>query len=53
MIKLTNATDGREDLISCQLGDVENTIKNVGRLARHGMSETDKEIIRIMLSKGK
>ena len=32
---------------------VENTIKNVGRLARHGMSETDKEIIRIMLSKGK
>lgn len=28
---------------------VENTIKNVGRLARDGMSETDKEIIRIML----
>ena len=28
---------------------VENTIKNVGRLAKHGMSETDKEIIRIML----
>ncbi len=27
MIKFTNATDGREDLISCQLGDVENTIK--------------------------
>ena len=32
---------------------VENTIKNVGRLARRGMNETDKEIIRIMLSKGK
>ena len=32
---------------------VENTIKNVGRLARHGMNETDKEIIRIMLSKSK
>ncbi len=29
---------------------VENTIKNVGRLARDGMSETDKEIIKIMLS---
>ena len=30
---------------------VENTIRNVGRLARDGMSETDKEIIRIMLEK--
>ncbi len=29
---------------------VENTIRNVGRLARDGMSETDREIIRIMLS---
>ena len=28
---------------------VENTIKNIGRLARQGMSSTDKEIIRIML----
>ena len=28
---------------------VENTIRNVGKLAREGMSETDKEIIRIML----
>ncbi len=28
---------------------VENTIANVGRLARDGMSETDREIIRIML----
>ena len=28
---------------------VENTITNVGRLARDGMSETDKEIIRIMV----
>ncbi len=28
---------------------VENTITNVGRLGRDGMSETDKEIIRIML----
>ncbi len=28
---------------------VENTIKNIGRLGRDGMSETDKEIIRIML----
>ena len=27
---------------------VENTIKNVGRLARVGMSETDREIIRMM-----
>ena len=28
---------------------VENTIVNIGRLARDGMSQTDKEIIRIML----
>ena len=28
---------------------VENTITNIGRLARDGMRETDKEIIRIML----
>ena len=28
---------------------VENTIRNVGQLARDGMSETDREIIRIML----
>ncbi len=30
---------------------VENTIRNVGQLARDGMSETDKEIIRIMLGR--
>ena len=30
---------------------VENTIRNVGQLARDGMCETDKEIIRIMLDK--
>lgn len=30
---------------------VENTIKNVGLLAREGMSETDKKIISIMLGK--
>ncbi len=30
---------------------VENTIRNVGRLAREGMAETDKEIISIMLGK--
>ena len=29
---------------------VENTIRNVGQLARDGMGETDKEIIRIMLN---
>lgn len=29
---------------------VENTIKNIGRLARNGMAETDKEIIDIMIS---
>ena len=28
---------------------VENTIANVGQLAREGMSGTDKEIIKIML----
>ena len=27
---------------------VDNTIANVGRLARQGMKETDKEIIKIM-----
>jgi L-cysteine desulfidase len=30
---------------------VENTIKNVGRLARFGMGGTDKEIIKMMLKK--
>jgi len=29
---------------------VENTIQNVGRLARVGMADTDKEIIDIMIS---
>lgn len=29
---------------------VENTIRNVGRLARDGMAETDKEIIQIMVA---
>ena len=29
---------------------VENTIRNVGRLARVGMAETDKEIIQIMVA---
>ncbi|MBO5109672.1 MAG: serine dehydratase subunit alpha family protein [Clostridia bacterium] len=28
---------------------VENTLRNIGKLARNGMGETDKEIIRIML----
>lgn len=28
---------------------VENTIRNVGRLAKDGMSETDREIIKMML----
>ncbi len=28
---------------------VENTIRNVGRVARYGMAETDREIIRIMI----
>lgn len=32
---------------------VENTIANVGRLARVGMAETDKEIIDMMVSPGK
>ena len=32
-----------------RLQGVENTIRNVGRLAREGMKETDKEIIKIML----
>ena len=30
---------------------VENTIRNIGRLAREGMGETDKEIIKIMLER--
>ena len=29
---------------------VENTIRNVGQLARQGMAETDKEIISIMIA---
>jgi L-cysteine desulfidase len=31
---------------------IENTIRNVGRLARDGMGETDRQIIRIMLGEG-
>ena len=30
---------------------VENTIENVGELAREGMKETDEEIIRLMIRK--
>lgn len=30
---------------------VENTIRNVGRLARQGMRQTDDEILRIMSGK--
>ena len=30
-------------------GSVEDTIRNVGKLAQNGMAETDREIIRIML----
>ncbi|MEL7655359.1 MAG: L-serine ammonia-lyase, iron-sulfur-dependent, subunit alpha [Bacillota bacterium] len=37
---------GGEGIIS---KGVENTIRNVGRLGRDGMKETDKEIIRIMM----
>ena len=29
---------------------VENTLRNVGRVARNGMVETDREIIDIMIS---
>ncbi len=32
---------------------VENTIKNVGRVARYGMAETDREIIRIMIDENR
>ncbi len=31
---------------------VENTIRNVGRVARLGMAETDREILRIMMADG-
>ena len=31
--------------------DVETTIKNVGRLGKDGMKETDKEIVKIMIDK--
>jgi L-cysteine desulfidase len=31
---------------------IENTIRNVSRLARDGMGETDREIIRMMLGEG-
>ena len=37
---------GGEGIIS---KGVENTIRNIGRLGRDGMKETDKEIIRIMM----
>ena len=37
---------GGDGILEC---DVENTIHNVGDLARNGMKETDEEIIRLML----
>ena len=30
---------------------VEDTIRNVGRLGRDGMRETDKEIVKIMMNR--
>jgi len=32
-------------------GDVEATIKSIGRMGREGMKETDQEIIKIMIEK--
>ena len=46
MMKSGNQFYGGDGIVT---KGVENTIRNVGRLAREGMSETDKEIIRIML----
>ena len=37
---------GGDGIVKC---GVENTIASVGRLARFGMEETDKEIIRLMM----
>ena len=48
MTKAGNQFYGGDGIIT---KGVENTIRNIGRLAREGMSETDKEIIRIMLGK--
>ena len=48
MTKAGNQFYGGDGIIT---KGVENTIRNIGRLAREGMSETDKEIIRIMLEK--
>jgi L-cysteine desulfidase len=46
MIKAGHEFHGGDGIVT---KGVENTIKNVGRLASKGMSETDKEIIKIML----
>lgn len=49
MYKNGNQFYGGEGIV---IKGVENTIKNVGRLARVGMFETDKEIIRMMTEDG-
>ena len=48
MMKSGNQFLGGDGIIT---KGVENTIKNVSRLAQKGMSETDREIIKIMLGK--
>lgn len=46
MYKSGNQFHGGDGIVT---KGVENTIKNVGRLAKEGMSDTDREIIEIML----
>ena len=46
MYKSGNQFHGGDGIVT---KGVENTIKNVGRLAKDGMSDTDREIIEIML----
>ena len=46
MMRAGNQFHGGDGIVT---KGVENTLRNIGKLARNGMSETDKEIIRIML----
>lgn len=46
MTKLGKEFHGGDGIVT---NGVENTIKNIGLLAREGMGETDREIIKIML----
>ena len=45
-----DAAKNEQAALEQRISELENTIRNVGRLAAEGMRKTDAEIIKIMLS---